>query len=343
MKRIIKIIAVIIGTIIGAGFASGKEIYVFFAEYGKLGIIGAIISSILTGTIIYCTIAITKKNNINNNNQFVKVITSNKSEEIIKNIINIFLLISFWIMCTGICTFFKQEMNIPIIVTATINSIFVYFLLMKNIKGIMKINMIIIPVMLIIIIYITLKNTNISYIINTYSTNRKIIKAIFMSLLYTNYNTIVLIPIIVSLTKYINTKKEAVIVAIISSTIVFVLILCLCQLLLSTSINIQNIEIPILAILDNYNKNEKILYSLAIVVAIITSIISAGYGILENIKDKKKYKIVTLIMCILTIPISYIGFGKLVEVLYPTFGLIGIFQAILILKTTNSIAKNEEN
>lgn len=164
-----------------------------------------------------------------------------------------------------------------------------------------------------------------------------------MSLLYTNYNTIVLIPIIVSLTKYINTKKEAVIVAIISSTIVFVLILCLCQLLLSTSINIQNIEIPILTILDNYNKNEKILYSLAIVVAIITSIISAGYGILENIKDKKKYKIVTLIMCILTIPISYIGFGKLVEVLYPTFGLIGIFQAILILKTTNSIAKNEEN
>ena len=31
--NIIKVIAVIIGTIIGAGFASGKEIYIFFAKY----------------------------------------------------------------------------------------------------------------------------------------------------------------------------------------------------------------------------------------------------------------------------------------------------------------------
>ena len=35
--NIVKAVSVIIGTIIGAGFASGKEIYIFFGQYGKFG------------------------------------------------------------------------------------------------------------------------------------------------------------------------------------------------------------------------------------------------------------------------------------------------------------------
>ena len=49
--NIVKAVSVIIGTIIGAGFASGKEIYIFFGQYGKFGIIGAIVSATLTGVI----------------------------------------------------------------------------------------------------------------------------------------------------------------------------------------------------------------------------------------------------------------------------------------------------
>ena len=91
--NIIKVIAVIIGTIIGAGFASGKEIYIFFAKYEKGGFLGAIISATLTAIIIYKTIAIVKKYNIENNNEFVEKIAHNqKIALILKNIINIFLV-----------------------------------------------------------------------------------------------------------------------------------------------------------------------------------------------------------------------------------------------------------
>lgn len=53
MKSVLKVVFVIIGTIIGAGFASGKEIYLFFVIYGKNGMIGILISSILIGLVIY--------------------------------------------------------------------------------------------------------------------------------------------------------------------------------------------------------------------------------------------------------------------------------------------------
>ena len=53
MKKIFKTVFVIIGTLIGAGFASGQEIYIFFYQYGINGILGITISSILLGYVVY--------------------------------------------------------------------------------------------------------------------------------------------------------------------------------------------------------------------------------------------------------------------------------------------------
>ena len=58
-------IFVIIGTIIGAGFASGKEIFTFFNIYGFWGLVGLLISECIIGFIIYKAFLIIIKYNIN--------------------------------------------------------------------------------------------------------------------------------------------------------------------------------------------------------------------------------------------------------------------------------------
>ena len=55
IKNILKTCFVIIGTIIGAGFASGKEIYTFFCIYGINGLWGILISNGIIGLVIYLT------------------------------------------------------------------------------------------------------------------------------------------------------------------------------------------------------------------------------------------------------------------------------------------------
>ena len=81
MKNTIKIILVIIGTLIGAGFASGKEIYLFFAKYGNYGIIGIFISAIITTIIIYKTLKIVKKYKINNYKDFLEIINKKNNKK----------------------------------------------------------------------------------------------------------------------------------------------------------------------------------------------------------------------------------------------------------------------
>mgnify|MGYP007102037769 CR=1 FL=1 len=52
MKKIIKCLMIIIGTLIGAGFASGKEIATFFNRFSDQGLAGVILASSLFGILV---------------------------------------------------------------------------------------------------------------------------------------------------------------------------------------------------------------------------------------------------------------------------------------------------
>ena len=64
MKEIFLITFVIIGALIGAGFASGQEIYSFFFVFGKNGIFGIILTCLMISILIYKTLKIIYKYNI---------------------------------------------------------------------------------------------------------------------------------------------------------------------------------------------------------------------------------------------------------------------------------------
>ena len=94
------ILYTIIGALVGAGFASGQEIYLFFYKYGKSGMLGIFLCSFIFGITIYKTLKIIKQNQINN-----KYYLSNLTNVII----NIFLCMTFFIMISGFGAYFYQE------------------------------------------------------------------------------------------------------------------------------------------------------------------------------------------------------------------------------------------
>ena len=61
MKNAFKIAFVIIGSLVGAGFASGKEIFSFFFIYDLTGIVGIFVSCFLITLVIY---KVLKKENL---------------------------------------------------------------------------------------------------------------------------------------------------------------------------------------------------------------------------------------------------------------------------------------
>ena len=334
--RILSCVFVIIGIIIGAGFASGKEIYTFFFMYGQKGIIGIIISASIMGYIIYKTLKLIKKYNIQTYDELLKKIiikkqTKNLDIELILNIIiNLFLLITFFIMCAGFSAYFQQEFQINQIISSIIIALISYIILNKNMKGIFLLNSILIPLIIIILTMLGIKSfEQVENLKNITNGNAWLIK----SILYASYNSITLVSLLIPIKKYIKNKKDIAKIVILCMIIISALAIIIGILLLKIDTNIEKIELPAVYASGLFGKGYRYLYGIIILGAIITTAVSSLFAFLNNIsKNEKSYKIINKAICIVSIPISLCGFSNLVNNLYPIFGLLGIIQLILIIR-----------
>lgn len=334
MGRIFNIILVIIGALIGAGFASGQEIYSFFYIYGINGILGISITCILLTIVLLKTLNVIYDNKIDSYRQFLDYIIKNKKVDKVTNfIINMLLLITFYIMIAGFGAYFEQEIMIPKIIGSIVLALMCYIVFLTNVNGVLKVSKYIVPILIICVLIIGIINfsqidiNEIQYISQTKD------NWISSAIIYCSYNLILLIPVLITLRNFIKSKKDIRIISIATGVIIFVLSIIIFTLLMKIEINIQTIEMPVVYVIRTYYAKFKPIYAFIILASIFTTAISLGIGLLQNIELKEKsYPQIVALMCISSLPISYFGFSKLVNFIYPLFGYIGIIQILLIMR-----------
>ena len=326
MKNCIKIALVIIGALIGAGFASGQEIYLFFFSYGKRGIFGIAVSAILLGIIIYKTMIIIKKNKITTYKEFLLSIVPEKWRkekvlEIINIIINIFILITFYIMIAGFGGYLAETIKIPQIIGSSILAIMCVIIMSKETKGIVKVSEIIVPILIVFIVVIgvyTVISTNVANKIE----QMNIINGsswLVSGVLYASYNTILLIPVLISVNNIID-RREVSKTSIVITFMIFLLATAVFVSMLKIDVNIKRIEMPVSYVISTQLSKLKVLYGIVILTSILTTAISLIAGLMQNVKEKSNKKIMLCLICISSIFISQIGFSALINFLYPIFG-----------------------
>lgn len=314
----------------------GQEIYLFFFSYGLEGIVGIVISSLIIGVVIYKTLKLVKEKQISTYKEFLEILIpkNKKIRTINNNIINIFIIITFFIMIAGFGAYFGQELGINNLIGSIILALITFILFMTNIEGIIKANELIVPFLIIFIGIIGIQNAkeinlnNIEhYIIRNNQSN-----VFLSSILYGGYNSILLIPMLVTLKDYCKSEKQIKKISIIVSIITIILAILIYGLLIRVDVNILNLEMPAVYVVTNYFKMWKYIYGFIILGSIFTTAISLGNSFLQNVaKNKKSYTQVAAIMCISSIGISQIGFSNLVGVLYPLFGCLGLIQIIKLV------------
>ena len=298
MKNVLKVVFVIIGTLIGAGFASGQEVYLFFFSYGMKGLIGILISSIIIGVVIYSTFNILNKYKINTYKDFLNIlIPKNTKLKIIANfIINIFILITFFIMIAGFGAYFEQEIGINRLVGSLILAIITFIVFMTSIKGVVKVNELIVPILIgfiFIIGIISIKDTHIlnleNYVIRTNYTNFAL-----SAVLYSSYNSILLIPVLITLNNYVKNKKQIFYISFISAIVTILLSVIIFLLLVRVDVDISKLEMPVVYVVSNMFKILRYIYGVIILGSIFTTAISLGVSFLQNTaKNKKGYTQIT--------------------------------------------------
>ncbi len=339
MSNIFKVVFVIIGTMIGAGFASGQEMYLFFFCYGIKGIWGILISSFIIGFVIYKTFQIVEKHGITTYKEFLDILIKKgqRPKKMINMVINIFILITFFIMIAGFGAYFEQEMGMNSLVGSIMLAVVAFFILMTNVKGVVKANEILVPILigfLVVIGIINLKDLPILTLEN-YMLENNSYNFLLSAILYSSYNSILLIPVLLTLKSYIKDKKQILKIGGISVLIIIVLSIIVFLLLVKVDVDITKLQMPAVYVVSNMYQILRYIYGFIILGSIFTTTISLGASFLQNVaKNKKSYTQIAVIMCIISILISKIGFSNLVSLLYPVFGYLGLLQILKLIRVT---------
>lgn len=327
---ILKVAAVFIGTIVGAGLASGKEITQFFTLYGFKSFIGIIICG---GIYIYAGSIISKisiKYNLKSYNELITLVSPGFLGVLIDFITGFFLISSSAIILAASGALLKQYFGVSTWVGIIIMVCLSIFTLMKETEGLISINSFIVPCLIITLVliftlYILFYNDSItiSHLSNIPSDKKY---WLLSALLYSGFNILCCSGVLVPLSSEIkdeNILKKGIALGSLGLTILCIFINAM---LLLNKPYITLYEIPLLYIANRFGASIQIALLAVIWLEMFSTEVSDIYSISQTMKQSfnLSFRKSMLIILAIAIPISQIGFSTLVSVLYPAFGAVSL-------------------
>lgn len=328
--NIFQVATVFIGTIVGAGLASGKEITEFFTKYGFKSFLGIIICGMFY--IIMCSMIskISIDYNLDSYSDVINIISPNILGKFTGAITTLFLISSASIILAGSGALIHQFFGIPKVIGSIIMITIAVFFLLRGTDGLIEVNSFIVPglictMTLITILYFLFCKNDLS-ISNITSFPPEKSGLILSTILYSGYNTLSASGVIVPLSNQKKDKK-IMIIGIIAGAVGLTLLCSMINLLLTINQPyIYKYEIPLLFVADRFGNIVKAILLMIIWLEMFSTEVSDVYSISKtlsqtfNISFKKAIFPVILTALI----ISLFGFGNLISKLYPLFGLLSL-------------------
>lgn len=320
LREFIKVTAfslAILGTTIGAGFVSGKEICNFFNVYGNY----AYLCAIILGVVYFFSLLLFYKC------EELDIFTNNK---FLIAVIMIAQFISLSAMFAGLNSILTDYFGTKFLFY--VFTIISFIIILCGLKGLTNSNLVLMPIVIVFIIYIgfTALKVNSSYNIEIMSSSPT--KIFTYLILYLGLDLFSCYPICSVLGKKLS-KKQKTITALSVSVTIFVLVICYLVSVLHQGSDYAYFDMPILHFILAYNDKVYIFGCIIVFIGVFTTLLSNGFVIYEHSKTlfKKSGFIVFLALFCGAYILSYLGFSIIVEYLYPVLGTIGIILITLLI------------
>lgn len=339
-NRIFLVAATYIGTVVGAGFATGKEIVVFFSIHGALGTIGILISGclfIVIGTKIMLMSARIQAYSYQELNEYL---FGNTIGKIVNFLVFLVVICVTAVMLSGAGAIFYEQLDLPKQLGIIITLLLCYMIVLKGLKGIFAINSYLVPFLIIFSLFIASMIFNqfpYEFISKMIPTELLTNSSGFISpFTYTAFNLMAAQVVLVPLGKEVRDEHILKWGGLWGGLGLCILLL-LSHFSLSVFPDVFIHHIPMAEITKQFGTLFHVLFLFIIYGEIFNTVVGNIFGITRQLKSMfnlREHHAMILIIGIVFF-ISQVGYGKLLSVLYPLFGYIGLlFIALLLMKKT---------
>lgn len=327
IRASLKWMYLIIGTTIGAGYASGRELWEFFGHGSGLAIILFAIFFTISCIVI---MNISYRQKSTDYVPVLKDIVGSSFTKIFDFLIFVYLLTTTIVMIAGSGAT-GQAFNIPYLWGVLLIVCSIILLFMGDIHGVLTINQFLIPLLIIGLLYVLT--------LFTYDENLSLFshwheQSNWMSAFpFTALNILPLIAVIGAIGHQVKTKREIWIACVGSGLILGVLSYIYNNNLIQIEDEIFLYEIPLFAIIKNYSLQMIVFMTVILWFAIFTTAVANTLGIVTRLKQYVQQPLWMLATYTLLaiIPLSMFGFSTLIRYIYPIYGILNLYVLTCLL------------
>ncbi|MCQ6563096.1 YkvI family membrane protein [Paenibacillus mendelii] len=339
MKRTGKVMQIAftyMGTIVGAGFATGQEILQFFTRFGYLGALTILLSTAMFIWLGAKMMLIASEVSAKSYEAVNKVLFGDRIGSWVSHFMLIVLLGVTAVMLAGAGSIFNEHWNISYQSGLLITLCACFLLLRKGMKAILTLNTIVVPIMLLFTVLIIIDT------IQTPGADRWMMLSSDHSpwaawaspFLYAAFNLSMSQAVLVPLGAEMKDRKTIIYGAWIGGIGIGFMLLTGHIALSVYMPGIQQFAIPMGGIARELGQGVQWIYIFLIFAEIFTTLVADVYGLTLQLQERIKVSrtLLTLTILFICYMASQIGFGPLLSTLYPLFGLISLGWLILLIR-----------
>lgn len=342
--NIFNVAALYVGTIMGAGFASGREGWQFFGVFGAKGYVGITIAGLLFIVLGMMVAYIAREKNTAD---MGRIIVFSENPKIISAVGYFMAAILYTIiisMSAAGGSFLNQQFGFHQAVGGGIIAVMVIATVLGNFERISKVFKLIVPVLfgidIVLCLAVIFSDIEQSGATDGFPVSAMAPNWFLAAVLFISYNMLGMIPIVASASINAADRKSGVLGAGAGGLMLALLTVMLITALRKDMAFTQSMDLPMLAYSGRLSLLANIAFGAVLFLAIYSAATSNYYGFSTKIKESPKKKYIIVGGAVIGFFCGLTGFKTIVAYLYPVEGYIGIFIILMIFINFIKTRKN---
>ncbi|RNC62951.1 MAG: hypothetical protein AWM53_01780 [Candidatus Dichloromethanomonas elyunquensis] len=324
--------AAFIGTVVGAGFATGQEVLQFFSFFGRSGFIGIAVVTILFCYFGSVIMRISRDLKSDSHLELVKFICGRKLGIFMDWFITFSFLGVLVVMAAGSGAVAEEQLGFPPVYGSLAVILLSFLTVISGINNVIKAIGFVVPFLLLAVFGVTVFS-----IVQDPISLQKVVfleslqsavpaKWPFSALLYISYNILLAVAILSPLGVEARNHRSLFWGALLGGLGLGIGILAINLAIISRVPEILPFQVPMIFLASRLNPLLAYGYGFILLLEIYTTAVSILYGFTARVAFTKIHKMIWAgSACVGALFAARLGFARVISTVYPVMGFVGLF------------------
>ena len=329
-----------IGTVVGAGFATGQEILQFFTVYGKTATLTIVVSSALFIWLGTKLMLIARRIRARSYEDMNVHIFGETIGSFVSWIMMLLLLAISSVMLAGAGAVFREHLNMNYQTGLIVTAVLAYVVMRRGMNGIKTVNSFVVPIMLVFTAIVCALSLRLPASGNfvTLHGDYPLWRVWLSPFMYTAFNLALAQAVLVPLGASTQDERTIRLGGLIGGGGIAIMLLAGHISLSAHMPGITQFDIPMGQLVAPLGPWVQLMFLFLIYAEIYTTLIANVYGLALQIKQHSRWgmPLIYFVLLLFCYTVSQLGFKTLLSALYPALGLISLVWLAMLLRASRS-------